>query len=133
MVTLQANGVLDVVPAPASTEPINFDYTLADEDGLTDTGNVDITFTQLNPTADNESVTGATINTPLNISVLNGDEDPDGDNGNLMITEIIDPNNGNLATPIAPGSTVTLSDGTMVTLQTNGTLDVVPAPDSTEV
>ncbi|WP_298767756.1 hypothetical protein, partial [uncultured Polaribacter sp.] len=65
-----------------------------------------------------------------NISVLEGDNDPDGDNANLMITEIIDVDG--TVTPIAPGATVTLSDGTMVTLQTNGTLDVVPAPDSTE-
>ncbi|WP_298951621.1 gliding motility-associated C-terminal domain-containing protein [uncultured Nonlabens sp.] len=130
MVTLQPNGVLDVVPALDSTEPINFDYTLEDEDGLTDTGNVDITFVQLPPTADPEVVMNATINTPVNISVLDGDEDPDGDNANLMITEIIDADG--TVTPIAPGATVTLSDGTMVTLQTNGTLDVVPAPDSTE-
>uniref|UniRef100_UPI0026376695 Ig-like domain-containing protein n=1 Tax=uncultured Polaribacter sp. TaxID=174711 RepID=UPI0026376695 len=120
----------ELVVTPASTDPIDFTYTVEDEDGLTDTGSVDITFTQLPPTADNETVTDGAINTPVNISVLEGDNDPDGDNANLMITEIIDADG--TVTPIAPGATVTLSDGTMVTLQTNGTLDVVPAPDSTE-
>ncbi|WP_394335653.1 Ig-like domain-containing protein [Nonlabens tegetincola] len=40
------DGTLNVIPATDSTEPISFEYTVADEDGLTDTGMVDITFTQ---------------------------------------------------------------------------------------
>ncbi|WP_431472694.1 cadherin-like domain-containing protein [Nonlabens sp. SCSIO 43208] len=131
VVELNPDGTLNVIPATDSTEPISFEYTVADEDGLTDTGMVDITFTQLPPVADDESLTDQAINTPININVLDGDDDPDGDNANLMITEIIDPATG-VVTPIAPGSTVTLSDGTTVTLQTNGTLDVTPATDSTE-
>ncbi|MFD1061623.1 Ig-like domain-containing protein, partial [Winogradskyella litorisediminis] len=121
---------LEVTPATDSTEPINFDYTVEDEDGLTDTGNVDITFTQLPPVADDDSAnTGA--GETVNLNALDGDDDPDGDNANLTITEIIDPDG--TVTPIAPLSTVTLSDGTMVTLQTNGTLDVTPGPDVTEI
>ncbi|ARN71811.1 hypothetical protein BST91_09195 [Nonlabens tegetincola] len=131
VVELNPDGTLNVIPATDSTEPISFEYTVADEDGLTDTGMVDITFTQLPPVADDESLTDQAINTPININVLDGDDDPDGDNANLTITEIIDPATG-VVTPIAPGSTVTLSDGTTVTLQTNGTLDVTPATDSTE-
>ncbi|MFD1063385.1 Ig-like domain-containing protein, partial [Winogradskyella litorisediminis] len=129
MVTLNTNGTLDVTPATDSTEPINFDYTVEDEDGLTDTGNVDITFTQLPPVADNEVVTGATINTLVPVDVLDGDDDPDGDNANLTITEIIDPDGTVFS--ITDGATVTLSDGTDVTL-TGGQLEVTPVTDSTE-
>ncbi|WP_298767748.1 hypothetical protein, partial [uncultured Polaribacter sp.] len=117
-------------PAMDSTEPVNFTYTVVDEDNLPDTGNVAITFIQLPPVADDEALTAQTNNgSAIPVSVLPASNDPDGDNANLAITEILDADG--TVFPIATGSTVTLSDGTMVTLQANGVLDVVPAPAST--
>ncbi|MBQ0740790.1 hypothetical protein J9332_41595, partial [Aquimarina celericrescens] len=50
---------------------------------------------------------------------------------NLSITEIIDP--ADVANPLAitPGSSVTLTDGTIVELLTDGTLNVTPPAGST--
>ncbi|WP_298956579.1 hypothetical protein, partial [uncultured Nonlabens sp.] len=67
------NGELIVTPVTDSTEPINFDYTIVDEDGESDTGNVDITFIQLPPVADDEVVTGAMINALQQVPVVTGD------------------------------------------------------------
>ncbi len=130
IVSLNTDGTLEVTPPTDSTEPISFDYTVADEDGLTGTGSVAIAFTQLPPVADDDS---ATIDPAVatNIDVLTGDDDPDGDNANLSITEIIDP--ADVANPLAitPGSSVTLTDGTIVELLTDGTLNVTPPAGST--
>ncbi|WP_405368079.1 Ig-like domain-containing protein, partial [Nonlabens sp. Asnod2-A12] len=110
--------------------PMDIMYVVADDEGnVSDPVGVSAAFA-IPPIADDEVVSG-TINTTANINVLDGDVDPDGEDANLMITAITDPLTGTV-TPIAPGSTVTLSDGTMVTLNTNGTLDVAPATDSTE-
>uniref|UniRef100_UPI0024954D1A Ig-like domain-containing protein n=2 Tax=Cellulophaga baltica TaxID=76594 RepID=UPI0024954D1A len=94
------------------------------EDGLTDTGSVAITVNQP-PVADDETVTGAIINTDFTVDVLDGDNDPDGDNANLVITEVE-------GQAISTTSPVTLSDGTVVSLNTDGTLEVTPPTDSTE-
>ncbi|MFV9552588.1 Ig-like domain-containing protein, partial [Algibacter sp. PT7-4] len=48
-----------------------------------------------------------------------GDNDPDGDNNNMVITEVD-------GTPISVGNPVTLSDGSVVTLNPDGTLSVTP-------
>ncbi|SDX59092.1 hypothetical protein SAMN05444411_1071, partial [Lutibacter oricola] len=117
------SGELVVTPPADSTDPISFVYTVEDEDGLTDEGQVDITLTQEPPVADDETAV-TTINTPVTVDVLEGDVDPDGDDSNLVITEV----NG---TPITEGATVTLADGTEVTL-TSGELVVTPPADSTD-
>ena len=59
--------------------------------------------------------------------MLDGDDDPDGDNANLTITEIIDPADPMNPIAIVPGDTITLADGTLVTLLSDGTFDVTPA------
>ncbi|WP_298767742.1 Ig-like domain-containing protein, partial [uncultured Polaribacter sp.] len=103
-----------------------------DEDGLTDMADVAITFDQLAPVADDEVVMGAMINTPILVDALLGDNDPDGDNANLTITEITDPVTG-ITSPIDANTPVTLSDGTVVSLDAmTGELLVTPATDSTE-
>ena len=124
VVTLLADGTLDVTP-PEDSTTISFDYTVEDEDGLTDTGNVAITVNQP-PLADDEMVT---LNPGVvgNIDVLDGDDDPDGDNANLRVTEIIDPADPMNPIAIASGVTVTLADGTVITMLPDGTLDVTPA------
>ncbi|MBU2997451.1 gliding motility-associated C-terminal domain-containing protein [Cellulophaga baltica] len=82
------------------------------------------------PVADDEIVTLDPA-VATNVDVLTGDDDPDGDNANLSITEIIDP--ADTANPLAitPGSSVTLTDGTIVELLTDGTLNVTPPAGST--
>ena len=124
VVTLLADGTLDVTPADGLTAT-SFDYTVEDEDGLTDTGSVDIMVNQP-PVADDETVTLDPI-VAGNIDVLDGDDDPDGDNANLMVTEIIDPADPMNPIAISTGDTITLADGTQVTLLADGTLDVTPA------
>ncbi|WP_298767754.1 cadherin-like domain-containing protein, partial [uncultured Polaribacter sp.] len=54
VVSLNPDGTLEVTPFTDSTEPVNFTYTVADEDGLTDMADVAITFDQLAPVADDE-------------------------------------------------------------------------------
>ncbi|MEP3836396.1 MAG: Ig-like domain-containing protein, partial [Algibacter sp.] len=122
VVTLLPDGTLSVMPPADSTEPISFVYTVADEDGLTDEGQVDITFDQLAPVADDETVANATINTAVPVDALDGDNDPDGDNANLVITEVDN-------TAISVGNPVTLSDGSVVSLLPDGSLNVSPPTD----
>ncbi|MFV9552628.1 hypothetical protein, partial [Algibacter sp. PT7-4] len=95
---------LSVTPVTDSTEPINFTYPVEDEDGLTDQGQVAITFDQLPPVADDETIGNATINTAVPVNALDGDNEPDGDNSSVVITEVD-------GTPIRVGNPVTLSDG----------------------
>ena len=123
VVDLLADGTLDVTPGTGITA-VSFDYTLEDEDGLTDTGTVAVTVNQP-PVADDETAT-TTDGTLVNIPVLSGDDDPDGDNMLLTVTEI----DGN---PISVGAPVTLVDGTIVALLADGTLDVTPALGITAV
>ncbi|MFV9552600.1 Ig-like domain-containing protein, partial [Algibacter sp. PT7-4] len=113
VVTLNPDGTLSVTPVTDSTEPINFTYTVEDEDGLSDQGQVAITFDQLPPVADDETIGNATINTDVPVNALDGDNDPDGDNNNMVITEVD-------GTPISVGNPVTLSDGSVVTLNPDG-------------
>ncbi|MBB5270006.1 Ig-like domain-containing protein, partial [Algibacter amylolyticus] len=123
VVTLLPDGTLSVTPVTDSTEPISFVYTVEDEDGLEDEGQVDITFDQLPPVADDDTVLEAVVNTPIPVDTLDGDIDPDGDNTNLVITEVD-------GTPISNGNPVTLADGSVVTLLPDGTLNVTPPTDS---
>ena len=123
MVTLLANGTLDITPG-AGVMTVDLDYTLEDEDGLTDVGNIMVTVNEP-PVADNETA----VTDPgvlVNVDALNGDDDPDGDNTMLSITEIFDSANPGVAIPLTVGVTETLTDGTMVTLLANGTLDITP-------
>ena len=108
VVSLNPDGTLEVVAPTDSTAPISFTYTVEDEDGLTDEGMVDITFGQLPPVADDDTEMGM-INTPLTVAVLDGDDDPDGDNMLLTITEVD-------GQPIDATTPVTLTDGTVVSL-----------------
>ncbi len=123
IVALLANGTLDVTPGTGVTS-VSFDYTLEDEEGLTDVGTVDVTVNQP-PVADDETAT-TDSGTLVNIPILTGDDDPDGDNTLLTITEI----DGNA---ISVGNPVTLADGTVVALLADGTLDVTPGAGVTSV
>ncbi|KAA5824018.1 hypothetical protein FPF71_10360, partial [Algibacter amylolyticus] len=129
-VTLLANGTLDITPGTGVTS-VDLDYTLADEDGLTDTGNILVTVNQP-PVADDETAV-TDPGTLVNVNALDGDNDPDGLNSNLSITEIFDPSNPGVAIPLSEGVTETLADGTTVTLLANGTLDITPGTGVTSV
>ncbi|WP_298767746.1 Ig-like domain-containing protein, partial [uncultured Polaribacter sp.] len=100
-------------------------YTITDEDGLMATAAVDVTFDQLPPVADDEMLVDQTINTDVVVDVLEGDDDPDGDNANLTITQVA----GQAITD--GGAAVVLADLTEVKL-VSGELVVTPAMDSTE-
>ena len=70
------------------------------------------------------AVTG---NTPENIDVLANDSDADGDP--LAVTAIVDIHDGdNVLAFSGAGSNVTLSSGTVVELQTDGTINVTTTP-----
>ncbi|MEM1192792.1 MAG: Ig-like domain-containing protein, partial [Pseudomonadota bacterium] len=74
------------------------------------------------PVAIDDQVTVISGGPAVNVPVLTNDNDPDGDP--LTVTQIIDP--ANPSSPITPtvGMPITLTSGTTVTLQPDGSLDV---------
>ncbi|WP_206669664.1 hypothetical protein, partial [Algibacter amylolyticus] len=84
------------------------------------------------PVADDETAV-TDPGTLVNVNALDGDNDPDGLNSNLVITEVFDPVAPTLAIPLTVNTPVTLTDGTVVTLLPNGTLDITPGTGVTSV
>jgi large repetitive protein len=119
----------------------SFNYTLSDGNGGTATATVTITVTPVNdpPVAENDAVT-TDEETPVSISVLLNDVDPDGDN--LIVEEVAQPAHGtaqNLGTTISytPNAnyngtdsfTYTVSDGHGETDSATVTIVVSPIND----
>ncbi|MEL7465022.1 MAG: tandem-95 repeat protein [Pseudomonadota bacterium] len=111
-------ATLTFTPAPNFNGTVpTITTTVTDTNGDTSTVTIDIEVTPVNdpPVADDESFT-TLEDTPINIDVLDGDVDPDGDV--LTITEVD-------GQPIAAGGTVPVANGT-VTLENDGTLTFTP-------
>ncbi|MFZ5551218.1 MAG: Ig-like domain-containing protein, partial [Pseudomonadota bacterium] len=120
-VGLQPDGSLVFVPAPNYNGPVDFDYTVDDGQGGTDTSSVSITVTPVNdsPVVVDDNAT-TPEDTPVVIDVLANDSDGDGDP--LAITEVD-------GQPIAEGTPVTLANGSgQVALNPDGTLTFTPTP-----
>lgn len=121
-----ATGIISGTPdASASQGGPNSDgvytipVTVDDGHGGTFTTNVTYTISNPAPVAENDTFS-VVEDTPAVLDVLANDTDPDGDV--LSVSEI----NGQ---PIAPGGSVILPSGSVVSLNPDGTLDYDPAPD----
>ena len=123
-VTLNPDGTITVDPVDGSEAPISFPYTVSDGE-LTDEGQVDLTIEDPANEApvvvnDMEEIPA---DSPSVVDILGNDSDPEGEA--LTITEID-------GTPVVPGDSVTLPDGTEVTLNNDGTVTVDPVDESTD-
>ncbi len=124
-ITVNADGSFTFEPALDYNGAVpNINYDIVDNNDPTDTDSsvLSITVTPVNDapvaTDDTQDILEDEISV---IRVLDNDVDPDNDL--LAITEI-----DNI--PVLPGDSVTLSDGTIVTLNNDGTLSVNPVDDS---
>ena len=134
-VSINSDGTIKV-PAntPSGTYTVTYEICLNDPNSSNcDTAEtiIKVEITNLPPIADDDTA-NTTLNTPVDIDVLTGDNDPDGDNNNLTITEVFDPANPGVAIPLVIGMSVTFADGTQVVLNANGTLGVTPPTASTD-
>jgi subtilisin family serine protease len=100
--TINPSGTVHYVPNGDANGTDQFDYRVADGAGGTDTGTVTVTVSPVNdpPIAVDDDVV-TTLDTPLYLSVLANDIDPDDDP--LILVEAADPPNGS-ATVEADGS-----------------------------
>jgi hypothetical protein len=99
------NGSVTYTPDPGFVGTDSFQYTIQDDQSLTDTAIVTVNVTQAPnncPTAGDDAAT-TEENEPVQISVLANDSDPDGDA--LTVTGTSDPPNGNAVAN--PDNTVT--------------------------
>ncbi len=92
-VVINSDGTITYTPNENFNGTDSFDYTIEDENGLTDTATVTVNVTSENdaPIAVDDAAT-TDQDVPVNIAVLNNDSDIDGDE--LIVTETIDPENG---------------------------------------
>ncbi len=122
-VSLAADGItLTFTPDPNYNGPADFDYTISDGNGGTDSATVDLAVTPVNdaPIATDDSFTTAEDGS-VTIPVLGNDSDIDGD---LLSVSAIE------GTPVNPGDTVALNDGSgSVTVNPDGSLTFTPAPN----
>ncbi|OYT97801.1 MAG: hypothetical protein CFE40_14810, partial [Burkholderiales bacterium PBB1] len=117
-VSLTPDGKLVYTPAPNTTGPVDFNYTVTD--GLTPVQakvHVDVTPVNDAPVATDDTVTVAE-DTPVTLNVLGNDTDVEGDP--LTITQID-------GQPVTVGTPVVVANGT-VTVNPNGTVTFDPAP-----
>jgi hypothetical protein len=119
-VVVTATGAISFIANPGVTGPISFPYTIVDENGVTDTAVITIDVQNADPVA-NPEIVSTIPNTPVTITPLTNDSDPNGDP--LTITEI----NG---TPVTGGSIVPVTGGT-ITVNPDGTLTFTPNPGFT--
>ena len=112
-VTVNPNGTLTFTPNPGFTGAAVVNYTIVDEEGLTDSAVWTITVAEdgnLPPVAEDDTAE-TVIDTPVTIAILANDSDPDGDT--LFI----------IGTPTSP-------DGTVV-VNPDGTITFTPEPGFT--
>ena len=103
-VVINNDGTVTYTPAANYHGPDSFTYTISDGKGGTDTATVNLTVNPVNdaPDAVNDSATTAE-DTPVTITVLSNDSDPDGDA--LSVSSVTQPLHGTVA--INPNGTVT--------------------------
>ncbi|WP_439477876.1 tandem-95 repeat protein [Brevundimonas sp.] len=118
-VRLNADGTLSYFPAANATGLRSFAYTVTDGLGAATTATVEVTLTQVNdaPVANADAVT-TSEDTPVTFDVRANDTDID--SAARTVTHI----NGSA---IAAGGSVTLADGGLVGMNTDGTLTYTPA------
>jgi glycerol uptake facilitator-like aquaporin len=120
VVTIDIAGNITFTPNPWFTWGVAIPYSISDGHGGSDNATIFINYPNNPPVASND--TWSTIaGTPIIISPLGNDTDPDGNP--LTITEI----NG---VPVIPGSTVTIPWWT-ATLNPDGTITFTPNPGFT--
>ncbi len=109
-VTINSDGTVTYTPNSGFTGTDTFTYTISDGNSGTDTATVTVTVADNNhpPVANNDSST-TSVNTPVNIDILDNDSDQDGDT--LTVTSVTQGSNG----------TVTInSDGTVTYTPNSG-------------
>ncbi|MEQ6203787.1 Ig-like domain-containing protein, partial [Sulfitobacter sp. HNIBRBA2951] len=108
-VTINDDGTIEFTPNADFTGDAVIDYTIEDEEGLTDTAQVTVSVGEVSDPPVAEDDTAETDeDTPVTIDVLGNDSDPDGDD--LTVTDATSP------------------DGT-VTINEDGTIEFTPNPD----
>lgn len=121
-VRLNADGTLTYFPAVNATGLQSFAYTVTDGLGAATTATVEVSLTQVNdaPVANTDFVT-TNEDTAVTFDVRANDTDID--SAARTVTHI----NGSA---IAAGGSVTLGDGGLVGMNTDGTLTYTPAPNA---
>ncbi|GLS00405.1 hypothetical protein GCM10007859_04110 [Brevundimonas denitrificans] len=121
-VRLNADGTLTYFPAINATGLRSFAYTVTDGLGAATTATVEVSLTQVNdgPVANTDYVT-TNEDTAVTFDVRANDTDID--SAARTVTHI----NGSA---IAAGGSVTLGDGGLVGMNTDGTLTYTPAPNA---
>ncbi len=109
--TVVNNGdVLTYIPNTGFIGTDTFTYTISDGEGGSDTATVTITIENIAPiAADDTATTFGT--TPVNLSLLANDSDPDGSNDGLSVIELTGPNNGTLTDNFDGSYTYTANAG----------------------
>ncbi|MBQ0944959.1 tandem-95 repeat protein [Ideonella sp. 4Y16] len=115
-VTLGADGRLTVDPVPGFTGPLDFDYTVADPQGASDTGHAHITVGPNTPPDARDDVVSMNEDTTVTFDPRANDPDVEGDA--LTITQI----NGR---DVQPGDRVPIAEGT-ISVNADGTLSFTP-------
>ena len=120
LVRVAANGELTFEPAANFSGTTGFGYTVRDSAGNTAAAviTIDVTPTGDAPVLQDDSAI-TNEDTPVNITVLSNDTDPDGES--LAVTSV----NGQ---PIVAGDTVDTANGRVIVLA-DGSLTFAPAPD----
>ncbi|TQI70620.1 gliding motility-associated-like protein [Gramella sp. Hel_I_59] len=108
-VVINNDGTITYIPNENFNGTDSFDYTIRDEDGLTDTATVTVTVNPVNddPIAVDDSAT-TDQDTAVTISVLDNDSDIDG--GDLVVTETTTPEYGEVVININGTITYTPKD-----------------------
>ena len=111
-VTVNPDGTVTYTPPADFTGTDSFDYTICDPDNECDTATVTLDVVAVNdpPVADDDSAT-TDEDTPVNVDILDGDTDVDGN---------VDPSTVQIGTSPSHGQ---------VTVNADGTVDYDPDPD----
>lgn len=142
---VNANGTVTYTPAANLHGSDSFSYTMTDGNGGSDTADVSITVSPVNDSPVAAADAGATAeDTPVTLSVLANDSDPDGDA--LTVTAVTQSAIGSVATngttltfsPAANASgtatfTYTVSDGNGATATASVTVSVAAVNDAPSV
>ena len=102
-VVVNANGAFIYTPDTGFTGTDTFTYTIADDQGATDTATVTVSVGVDAPPLANDDTANVPINATVTIDVLANDTDPDGDDANLQVISAV----------ASEGSVVINPDGTL--------------------